>query len=295
MTSRRLGNVVRFPLFFCFPSRFETPSRCDRPRAGVSLGREGNKNNIVDNIGATLQHERRAMMGDKRMAADKGASTAVPATPARSQTDDLLQELRRRIVSHEWPPGSRLREHELAEEFDVSRARIRGAFGILAERGLIERVPNRGAVVIRLQPDRIFELFEVREVLEAQMVRLATEKAPPETWDDLIELFGAPAETAVADNDLDAYVDAISQFRQRCIAAAGNEVLKGLLDSLYDRTQVLIRRLVLVPGRAREGMRQHQEILRAMRAGEAETAERLKRENIRSAREWFQNYQKYLL
>jgi DNA-binding GntR family transcriptional regulator len=229
------------------------------------------------------------------MAADKGGSRAVRSTVARLHTDDLVGELRRRIVSHEWPPGSRLREHELAEEFDVSRARIRSAFGILEERGLIERVPNRGAVVIRLQPDRIFELFEVREVLEAQMVRLATEKAPSETWDDLIELFGAPAQTAIADNDLDAYVDAISRFRQRCIAAADNEVLKGLLDSLYDRTQVLIRRLVLVPGRAREGMRQHQEILRAMRAGDAETAEHLKRENIRSAREWFQNYQKYLM
>jgi len=229
------------------------------------------------------------------MSADRGGSKAVRSTAARSQTDDLLEELRHRIVSHEWPPGSRLREHELAEEFDVSRARIRGAFGILEERGLIERVPNRGAVVIRLQPDRIFELFEVREVLEAQMVRLATEKAPPETWNDLIELFGAPMETAVADNDLDAYVDAISRFRQRCIAAAENEVLKGLLDSLYDRIRVMIRRLVLVPGRAREGMCQHQEILRAMRGGEAETAERLKRENIRSAREWFQNYQKYLM
>jgi DNA-binding GntR family transcriptional regulator len=229
------------------------------------------------------------------MAADKGGSKAIRSLAARPHTDDLLEELRRRIVSHEWPPGSRLREHDLAEEFDVSRARIRGAFGILEERGLIERVPNRGAAVIQLRPDRILELFEVREVLEAQMVRLATEKASPETWDDLIELFGAPMETAVADNDLDAYVDAISRFRQRCIAAAGNEILKGLLDGLYDRIQVMILRLVLVPGRAREGMRQHQEILRAMRAGEAATAERLKRENIRSAREWFQNYQKYLM
>lgn len=229
------------------------------------------------------------------MAAGKDASKTAPPTTARSHASDLLAELRRRIVSHEWPPGARLREHALAEEFAVSRARIRGAFGILEERGLIERVPNRGAVVSRLQPDRIFELFEVREVLEAQMVRLATEKAPPETWDDLVELFGAPMERALADNDLDAYVDAISRFRQRCIVAASNEVLKGLLDGLYDRIQVMIHRLVLVPGRAREGMRQHQEILRAMRAGEAETAERLKRENIRSAREWFQNYQKYLM
>jgi len=181
------------------------------------------------------------------MVAGKSANKVVDAAPARPPADELVEELRRRIVSHEWPPGARLREHELATDLHASRARIRGAF------------------------------------------------APPETWDDLIELFGTQVQTALAGNDLDGYIDAIRQFRQRCIVAAANEVLKGLLDSLYDRIQVMIHRLVLVPGRAREGMRQHQEILRAMRDGDAQLAERLKRENIRSGREWFQNYQKYLL
>jgi DNA-binding GntR family transcriptional regulator len=207
----------------------------------------------------------------------------------------VLEALRRRIVEHELPPGTRLREQDLAGEYKVSRARIRDTFGILEERGLIERIPNRGAVVTRLEAHRVDELFEVREVLEAQMVRLATEKAPRESWDDMVELFGVAMAPVLAQNDLDAYEDAVHLFRRRCIEAADNEVLSGLLDSLYDRTRVLIRRLVLVPGRAQEGMRQHQEILAAMRAGKAEEAERLKRENIRSAREWFHDYRKYLL
>lgn len=214
---------------------------------------------------------------------------------SRLETEDVVAELRRGIASHEIPPGSRLREHALADRFGVSRARVREAFGVLEERGLIERVRNRGAVVTRLEADRIHELFEVREVLEAQTVRLATEKAPPESWDELIALFGEPTERVLAANDLDAYVDALGRFRQTCIDRAENEVLSTLLDGLYDRIQVLIRRLVLLPGRAQEGLRQHQEILRAMRAGEAEEAERLKRTNIRDAREWFRNYRKYLM
>ena len=214
---------------------------------------------------------------------------------SRLETEDVVSELRRGIASHEIPPGSRLREHALADRFGVSRARVREAFGVLEERGLIERVRNRGAVVTRLEADRIHELFEVREVLEAQTVRLATEKAPPESWDELIALFGGPTERALAVNDLDAYVDALGRFRQTCIDRAENEVLSTLLDGLYDRIQVLIRRLVLLPGRAQEGLRQHQEILRAMRAGEAEEAEHLKRTNIRDAREWFRNYRKYLM
>ncbi len=223
------------------------------------------------------------------------SGTLSPSETAACDADRLVTELRRRIVSHESPPGSRLRESALAEEFNVSRARVRDAFGILEERGLIERAPNKGAVVTRLEADRIQELFEVREVLEAQMVRLATQRAAPETWDDLLEVFGDDLGKRVGENDFDAYMAAIAAFRSRCIAAAENDTLQGLLDSIYDRIQGMTRRLVLVPGRAMEGFRQHQEILHAMRAGDADRAERLKRENIRSAREWFQKYQKYLL
>ena len=229
------------------------------------------------------------------MAALKSGGKVIELASADLGAERLVGELRQRIVNHELPPGSRLREQDLADEFGVSRARIREAFGILEERGLIERIPNRGAIVTRLEVDKIKELFEVREALEAQMVRLAVEKAPPETWDDLIELFGPSMEDTLARNDFDAYAQANYQFRRQCVAAADNEVLSNLLDSLYDRTQVLIRRLILVPGRMQEGMRQHREILAAMRAGKAEEAERLKRANIRSARDWFNDYQKYLL
>lgn len=223
------------------------------------------------------------------------ASVAASDSPNGSDTDRLVDALRQRIVGHELPPGARLREHALAEEFNVSRARIRDAFGILEERGLIERIPNKGALVTRLEADRIEELFEVREFLEAAMVRLATERSTPETWDRLLELFGDELGRAVAENDFDAYTAAVSAFRETCIVEARNQTLKDLLDSLYDRIQAMTRRLVLVPGRAMEGFRQHQEILRAMRDGDADRAEQLKRENIRTAREWFQRFQSYLM
>jgi DNA-binding GntR family transcriptional regulator len=220
---------------------------------------------------------------------------AVAKVEGRDASDAVLAELRRRIVSHDLPPGASLKEQELATEFGVSRARIRDTFSILEERGLIERRPNRGAIVARLEPDKVDELFEVREVLEAQTVRLATERAPKGTWDELLTLFGPSMEKILAEGDFDAYEDAVHRFRQRCIEEADNQVLSDLLDSLYNRTAVLIRRLVLVPGRAQEGMSQQREILVAMRKGDAEEAERLKRANMRSAREWFRNYRKYLL
>lgn len=223
------------------------------------------------------------------------AMVASNPKPTGSDTDRLVDELRRRIVTNQMPPGSRIRENELAGEFGVSRSRVRDAFGILEERGLIERIPNKGAVVMRLEADSFLELFDVREVLEGLMVRLATQNTEPEYWDGLIELFGDDLEKAVEENDFNAYMAAIAQFRQSCIEAANSDTLRGLLDDIYDRVLSMTRRLMLVPGRASEGFRQHQGILQAMQAGDAERAEDLKRDNIRSARQWFLKYNDFLL
>lgn len=209
--------------------------------------------------------------------------------------EEIVETLRKRIVDQEIPPGSKLREAVLTEEFNVSRPRIREAFGVLEDRGLIERIPNRGAVVTRLEGDEIYALFEVREVLEALAVRLATEKAEAGTWDQLVKRFGQDAEEALQRGDLDFYVDCVTLFRETAISAAQNTILAAQLDGLYDRTKALVRRLVLVPGRAADGLRQHQEILQAMVANDAKLAEELKRANIRSARDSFSKYRKYLL
>jgi len=209
--------------------------------------------------------------------------------------EDIVDALRSRIAKHELPPGSKLREIALAEEFDISRPRLREAFGVLEERGLIERIPNRGAVVSRLSVAEVEALFDVREVLEALSVRLATENAPAARWRPLLDRFGAPTQAALENNDLDFYIEGISLFRQVCIQEAGNALLSHSLDRLYDRTYILFRRLVLMPGRAVEGMLDHREILKAMIAGDSTEAEALKRQTIRNARRWFSNYHHLLL
>ncbi|MEI2417679.1 GntR family transcriptional regulator [Orrella sp. JC864] len=217
------------------------------------------------------------------------------ATPSGPSLEDIVAILRTRIVNHDTPPGAKLSEATLTEEFGVSRPRIREAFGVLEDRGLIERIPNRGAVVTRLSEEEIYALFEVREVLEALAVRLATERGEPADWRELAERFEGPARQALEQGDLDFYVECVTAFREKTLAASRNPLLVAQMEGIYDRTKVLIRRLMLVPGRAAKGLQQHQEILKAMCAGDAELAERLKRANIRDSRNSFQHYRKYVL
>ena len=208
---------------------------------------------------------------------------------------DLVSALRARIASQDVPPGAKLRENELAAEFGVPRTRVREAFQALEQLGLIERIPNRGAVVTRLDSSQLRHIYDLREVLEGLCVRLATQNVAPEHWQDLVELFGAPMQKHVDAGDFDAFLAGYARFRRRTIDAAANPQLAQMLDSITEKTQVLIRRAIILPGRAALGLKQHRAVLAAMRRGDAAAAEELRRENMRSAKAFLQRYEKYVL
>jgi len=218
-----------------------------------------------------------------------------PAGRATNGSVDVFGILRERISSHALPPGSRLREQDLASEFGVSRARIREAFGALEQRGLIERIPNRGAVVMRLDPGQIYDLYDVRHVLEAYVARLAAARAPAGAWDDLIERFDAPLEKALADGDFDAYLNGLEILHARMIECAGNSILSDMLDLIGEKTQVITRRVVILPGRAELGLKMHRRLLQALERGDADAAEAEMRDIVNSAREYLEKYQNYVL
>jgi DNA-binding GntR family transcriptional regulator len=217
------------------------------------------------------------------------------AQRARPSAVEVLDTLRQRIARQEIPPGSKLREHDLADEFGVPRTRIREVFGTLESRGLIERIPNRGAVVMRLDFAHVFQLYDVREVLEGLCVRLATENVPPESWQDLVDHFRGPMAKYVREGDFDAFITGYERLRQRIIEAARNVVVAQMLDSIYEKTNVIIRRIIILPGRAEVGLREHQAVLAAMRRGDAAEAEQLKRQNLRSAKETLMRFRSYVL
>jgi len=186
--------------------------------------------------------------------------------PARGATSvaDIVQALRDRIGRQDIAPGAKLGEQELAAEFGVPRARIREVFGVLESRGLIDRIPNRGAVVSRLELEHVFQLYEVRAVLEGMC-------------------------------DFDSFIVVYERFRRAIVDWARNPVAARMLDSIYEKTNWVIRRIVILPGRAQSGLGEHRAVVAAMRAGDAEGAERLKRMNLQNAQDTLRRFQKYVL
>lgn len=213
----------------------------------------------------------------------------------RNSVNDLVKVLRERIAQHKYQPGAKLLENDIAGEFNVSRARVREAFGALESRGLIQRIPNRGAEVVRLDLKQMFAIYEVREILEGLCVRLAVQNSKPGAWQDLVIQFGRDMERHVRNGEFEEYISKLELVRRRTTEAARNPVLAEMLDSINDKTREIMRRIIILPGRAAEGLKQHRAVLAAMRKGDAALAEKLKRRNIRSSREFLERYRSFIL
>tara|TARA_R110002020_G_scaffold335143_1_gene550299 strand:+ start:15666 stop:16349 length:684 start_codon:yes stop_codon:yes gene_type:complete len=207
----------------------------------------------------------------------------------------LTDELRRRISEHEIPPGSKLKEQEIAREFAVSRTRVREVLATLELRGLVERIHNRGAVARRLELNQVFEIYDVREVLEGLAVRRAVENENPDTWAEFLNACDSEFEQRVVSGQIELYEKEFNRLRKRIIEAADNPVLTSMLDSVQDQTQMIMRRVLVLPGRVERGICDLRRVLEAMCAGRAEEAEQLRRMGIRGAIDDLKRYQRFVL
>ncbi len=221
--------------------------------------------------------------------------TAELSGPARTSVRDVADRLRERIASHTIPPGARLREWDVAADFGVPRLSAREALEALVHLGFVERQPNRGIVVRRRELAEVLGLFEMREVNEGLCTRLAGRSAAHTSWDDLIELFAKPMQDVVERRDLHAYVRHYEQFRCRLIDAANSPPLAELLHRLNDMTSIFGRRVLLISDRTQYALSDHRAVLAALRRGDADAAERLRRATIANVRAAVERYHAFVL
>src|SRR5678815_5398232 len=92
---------------------------------------------------------------------------------ATSTPDLIAESLREEILRGVLAPGQALRQEELAERFGVSRLPVRDALLRLEAQGLVHVYPNRGAFVISLSADEVSEIYEMRILLEGDIIERA--------------------------------------------------------------------------------------------------------------------------
>src|SRR3954469_22317331 len=201
-----------------------------------------------------------------RTAAKRPAKLGTRHSPLAQVVAD---EVRERILAGRFPAGERLAEEPLSEELGVSRMPVREALRLLAAEGIVVLEPRRGASVASHTPEQVQELVEVRATLEGLNARLAARRHDP------VQI--AKLERIVADGsrinertELAIIQANNARFHEALEDIAANSVLSSMVRSLRDRTAVIFARQSRA--RTRENWREHEAILRAVIAGDAELA-----------------------
>jgi len=186
-------------------------------------------------------------------------------------SEQLKESLEERIVTGSYPPGMRLDETELASEFSVSRTPVREALLQLASYGLIEMRPRRGAIVTKISPQRLYEMFEVMAELEAMSARLAARRHMDADIAAIVAAQDA-CNQAYEAGDMDTYYHDNERFHLAIYVASHNAFLHEEATALFRRLGAYRRIQLRNRGRLRLSRDEHREVVEALIAGDGELA-----------------------
>jgi DNA-binding GntR family transcriptional regulator len=196
--------------------------------------------------------------------------------PLHEEAVDRLRDL---IVQGQLAPGARLNERLLCAQLGISRTPLREALKLLATEGLVELLPNRGAMVARLEPARLRQTFAVMGALEALAGALACVHASAEQI-AAVHALHAEMAAAHARGDLAAYFGLNQAIHLKLVEAAANPVLL----QTYRQLNANVRRARYMANLSAErwdaAMREHEEILAAFTARDAKRLKRLLHEHL---------------
>lgn len=155
----------------------------------------------------------------------------------------VARHIRESITRGEFAPGQALPEARLAETLQISRSTIREALRVLADQGLVDLFPHRGAEVAKLTPRRAWEIFSLRAELESFAVRLVMERGgyPPEVVAALREALEALTPSLRGDEcDQLELAEADMRFHDILSRQSEHRVLLDTLSSLRLQTRRFI-------------------------------------------------------
>ena len=203
-------------------------------------------------------------------------------TGAHSLEEQVFNSLEEEILTGKLKKGETLTEISLSKRLGVSRTPLRAALHRLAEEGLVEITPNRGAAVIGVGREELVDIYKIRMRLEGLASREAALRISDEDKKrlrDSVEL----SEFYIGKQDTEHLKQLDSEFHNIIYKASGNRLLSKTLSELHRNIQVYRKLSLTVPERLEKSVEEHREILNAIEKGDADTADALTFRHIEAA------------
>ena len=193
--------------------------------------------------------------------------------------ESLTRAIADDIVSGALLPGARLDEISLAARHGVSRTPVREALARLNTMGLVDRQPNRGAVVATFSDEHLASMFEAMAELEAICARLAAQRMTSGERNQLDAVHQAAARLVHLGAE-DDYARHNVDFHTRLYTGAHSPHIQELVGLTRSRLAPFRRAQFRIPGRLAKSWDEHDAIVTAILRGDAEGAEAAARAHV---------------
>jgi GntR family transcriptional regulator, rspAB operon transcriptional repressor len=204
---------------------------------------------------------------------DWGVEQGAPVGP------QVYRSLRERIIHGELEPGGLISEAEIARAFAISRQPVREAFIKLAEEGLVEIRPQRGTLVRKINIASVMDARFVREAVEADIVKIVTEKRDPRVISNLRQQVRTQRE--VARQNAGSFMQLDEAFHRTLATAADKAHVWTIVNNVKAQMDRLRQLSFLNSSAAGRAVMQHHAIVEAIARGDAQGADTAMRTHLR--------------
>ncbi len=191
----------------------------------------------------------------------------------------IYRTLKSQISKGFIEPGEKLYETKIAKYLNVSRTPVREALQKLAAEGFLEITPNKSMVVTKISFEDVREVLQVRGALEALAAKIAAMKITNEEILELETIF-QKIETAVQNSDIVSFCKFDDEFYDLVIEICGNKWVIKMLNNLENIIHRFRVKSLNVPGRLKNSLKEHRQIMLAIKERNSEKAEKLSKEHI---------------
>jgi len=197
----------------------------------------------------------------------------------KSLHEEVARHIREMIRTGVLNKGDRIMEKELSANLGISRTPLREALRGLASEGLVNVIPHRGAYVTKPSVHDIREMFEVMSLLEGYCARKAAEGMSADELDTLQNLHN-DLERHYENRDAQCYLEVNHEFHCTVQRAAGNKILSDMIDGLREKVLLYRHRQLYLPNRFDASIREHRQLIEALRNRDPQRAEAAMTEHL---------------
>lgn len=197
-----------------------------------------------------------------------------------SLSGKVFRTLREGILSGKYKENDELREVSIGKELGVSRTPVREALRQLELEGLVTIIPNRGTYVNGISAEDVRDIYMIRSRLEGLAARLATTRISEEQLDEMEEML-LLSEFYRKKGMTEQLAQLDGKFHVILYEACGSRMLQHLLTDFHRYVELARQKSVRTEDRAEKSIKEHMEILNAMKEKDEEKAEKLMERHIR--------------